>query len=164
MRTSGESLKSLFALICSSETGLGIAFPAGLPRPVFLDPRRSPIPRSQFRPCFCVPRFRRSPTSRRASSLAGSSRQPDSIRLPIASRDPLGDRRRSTRMALSSRDSAWKLDARVCCLVPRQQRWRRGESNPRPRSLATRRLHAYPVPMISPLALRMGKTRHRLVR
>jgi hypothetical protein len=43
-------------------------------------------------------------------------------------------------------------------------RWRRGESNPRPRSLATRRLHAYPIPRVSPEELRTGKTRRRLVR
>ena len=42
--------------------------------------------------------------------------------------------------------------------------WRRGESNPRPRSLATRRLHAYPVPKVSLAELRMGKTRRQLVR
>jgi hypothetical protein len=42
--------------------------------------------------------------------------------------------------------------------------WRRGESNPRPRSLATRRLHAYPVPRVSPEELRTGKTLDRLVR
>jgi len=51
--------------------------------------------------------------------------------------------------------------------------WRRGESNPRPRSLTARRLHAYPVPFaayrsgqaaVSPLTLRAGKTRSRLVR
>jgi len=46
----------------------------------------------------------------------------------------------------------------------REGKWRRGESNPRPRNLATRRLHAYPVPMVSPEALRAGKTRRRLVR
>ncbi len=37
--------------------------------------------------------------------------------------------------------------------------WRRGELNPRPRNLATRSLHAYPVPLVSLLALRTGKTR-----
>ena len=42
--------------------------------------------------------------------------------------------------------------------------WRRGESNPRPRSLATRSLHAYPVPKVSPAELRAGKTRCWLVR
>jgi hypothetical protein len=42
--------------------------------------------------------------------------------------------------------------------------WRRGELNPRPRNLATRRLHACPVPMVSPRELRAGKTRPRLVR
>ena len=42
--------------------------------------------------------------------------------------------------------------------------WRRGELNPRPKSLATRRLHACPVPIVSPGELRAGKTRSRLVR
>jgi hypothetical protein len=42
--------------------------------------------------------------------------------------------------------------------------WRRGELNPRPKNLATRRLHACPVPMVSPEELRAGKTRSRLVR
>jgi|HubBroStandDraft_6_1064221.scaffolds.fasta_scaffold932998_1 hypothetical protein len=37
--------------------------------------------------------------------------------------------------------------------------WRRGELNPRPRNLAARSLHAYPVPLVSLLALRTGKTR-----
>ena len=42
--------------------------------------------------------------------------------------------------------------------------WRRGELNPRPRSLATRRLHAYPDPKVSLEELRAGKTRLQLVR
>ena len=42
--------------------------------------------------------------------------------------------------------------------------WRRGESNPRPKSLAIRRLHAYPIPLVSPPALRTGKKRQRLAR
>ena len=35
--------------------------------------------------------------------------------------------------------------------------WRRGELNPRPRSLATRRLHAYPVPLVSPDSAQSGQ-------
>jgi hypothetical protein len=42
--------------------------------------------------------------------------------------------------------------------------WRRGELNPRPRSFATRRLHAYPDPKVSLEELRAGKTRLQLVR
>jgi len=49
-------------------------------------------------------------------------------------------------------------------LIPTGKWWRRGELNPRPRSLATRSLHAYPVPKVSPAELRTGKTRCQLVR
>jgi hypothetical protein len=35
-------------------------------------------------------------------------------------------------------------DVAVMHLFARRKEWRRGELNPRPRSLATRRLHAYP--------------------
>src|SRR5438445_12893658 len=42
--------------------------------------------------------------------------------------------------------------------------WRRGESNPRPKSATARSLHAYRIRFISPDALGTRKTRCRLVR
>ncbi len=58
-----------------------------------------------------------------------------------------------------------RATAGIChSALARDGRWRRGELNPRPRNLATRRLHACPVPMVSPRELRAGKTRPRLVR
>ena len=45
-----------------------------------------------------------------------------------------------------------------------QEWWRRGESNPRPKSATARRLHAYRIRFVSPAALGTRKTRCRLVR
>src|SRR5690242_13555184 len=42
--------------------------------------------------------------------------------------------------------------------------WRRGESNPRPKSVTARSLHAYRIRFVSPAALGTRKTRCRLVR
>jgi hypothetical protein len=42
--------------------------------------------------------------------------------------------------------------------------WRRGESNPRPKSATARSLHAYRIRFVSPTALGTRKTRRRLVR
>ena len=44
------------------------------------------------------------------------------------------------------------------------EKWRRGESNPRPKSATARRLHAYRIRFVSPAALGTRKTRRRLVR
>ena len=46
----------------------------------------------------------------------------------------------------------------------REGEWRRGESNPRPKSATARRLHAYRIRFVSPAAFGTRKTRDRLVR
>ena len=69
----------------------------------------------------------------------------------------------SSRSSSTPQVSERRVAAKRLKIKP-QEWWRRGELNPRPRSLATRRLHAYPVPKVSPTELRAGKTRRRLVR
>jgi hypothetical protein len=60
----------------------------------------------------------------------------------------------------SPKEAQTKFEALAISSEQKKKKWwRRGELNPRPRNLATRSLHAYPVPLVSLLALRTGKTR-----
>ena len=69
------------------------------------------------------------------------------------------EKRSNGRSPLCRRCTAIRSNSSTGCQTATFKWWRRGELNPRPRNLATRSLHAYPVPLVSLLALRTGKTR-----